>query len=125
MATKDRIPSPRAQKPAHGGSANLSRSAGVSVAAAVRREVEGPLLRRNVSWNDGGQGRNRTADASLFRAALNETRLTDSARLTANFCQPVTPVSVTNKTTNKTSAAGSGFVSLHFRIPARKSREHD
>jgi hypothetical protein len=23
-----------------------------------------------VLWNDGGQGRNRTADASLFRAAL-------------------------------------------------------
>src|SRR5262249_13717252 len=43
----------------------------------------------------GGQGRNRTADASLFRAALSELRLTDSWRLTANSRLPRTPVFVT------------------------------
>ena len=37
-------------------------------------------LCRQVLWNDGGQGRNRTADASLFRATLCCTfnDLTDS-----------------------------------------------
>src|SRR5215472_18127626 len=58
-----------------GTESNLSRFAGVSEAGARRRNPErreGPpclnLSRTGRFANDGGQGRNRTADASLFRA---------------------------------------------------------
>ena len=37
-------------------------------------------------WNDGGQGRNRTADASLFRAGLGDSHLVDYALLSSVRC---------------------------------------
>jgi hypothetical protein len=36
-------------------------------------------------WNDGCQGRNRTADASLFRAVVFHSYLADSVALNVIF----------------------------------------